>query len=101
MENSIENKMEEVINDLKSGKNKKGGKKQKETSEQIQNMKESMIAMQEDIASQTSSVDMALLEKLLDNLVQISFNQESLIERAKTIIQKGINTSNIYMNNTI
>jgi hypothetical protein len=89
MENSIENKMEDAINDLKSGKNKKGGKKQKEAGDQIENMKESMLAMQEQIASQSSSVDMALLEKLLDNLVQISFNQEGLIDRAKNINPKG------------
>ncbi len=89
IQENINNEMNKALEELEKNKKQKGGKHQKDASEQLENMKEAMEAMEASMQEESAYIDMALLERLLDNLIQISYKQEALIEKADNINTKG------------
>lgn len=75
-------------NNLDKGKNKDASKQQKEASEQLDQLSEQLAEAQQDLEQQDLAEDAEQIRRYLKNLVQLSFNQESLIAKARnTYIQ--------------
>ena len=73
---------------LEKGKNKDASKQQKEASEQLDQLSEQLAEAQVDLEQQDLAEDAEQIRRLLKNLVQLSFNQESLIGKVRnTFIQ--------------
>lgn len=73
---------------LEKGKNKDASKQQKEASEQLDQLSEQLAEAQVDLEQQDLAEDAEEIRRLLKNLVQLSFNQESLIGNVRnTFIQ--------------
>ena len=85
---------EEVSEDMKKSseqlenkKNKKSSESQKSAAQKMSEMAQKMGAMQQE--SQDQAEDMDALRQLLDNLLHLSFEQESLMERYKKMDRKS------------
>ena len=89
VQEKINHEMNKAIEELEKNKNQKGGKHQKEAGDQLDKMKEAMEAMEASMQTESTYIDMALLERLLDNLIQISYKQETLIEKSDNVNTKG------------
>jgi len=79
MQNSSEN--------LKEKKNKKASQSQKKAAQKMKNMSQKMKEMQEQMQSEEIEEDIKSLRDILENLVQISFDQEALmlqVNKART-----------------
>ena len=73
---------------LEKGKSKDASKQQKEASEQLDKLSEQLAEAQVDLEQQDLAEDAEEIRRLLKNLVQLSFNQESLIGKVRnTFIQ--------------
>ena len=73
---------------LEKGKSKDASKQQKEASEQLDQLSEQLAEAQVDLEQQDLAEDAEQIRRLLKNLVQLSFNQESLIGKVRnTFIQ--------------
>lgn len=90
------NKMEEAqedINDelnqsqenLDDNKRKKASESQKNSSEKMGKMAQSMLQMQQDMIQEGMAEDMDALRSILENLIQLSFDQENLIHEVSEI----------------
>ena len=82
-EENIINEMKESTNKLEENKNKKASESQKKASEQLKSMAEKMQQMQ--MNSESIELDMKALRQLLENLVDFSFDQESIINELKKL----------------
>ena len=67
---------------FEKGKRNKGSDSQKNAGDQMNELQELVQNMKDQIMKENISVDMAMLERLLDNLITISFDQENMIEKA-------------------
>ncbi len=73
---------------LEKGKSKDASKQQKEASEQLDQLSEQLAEAQVDLEQQDLAEDAEEVRRLLKNLVQLSFNQETLIDKVRnTLIQ--------------
>lgn len=86
----MKEKQEQTSQEMKSGseqiqnnKNKKASESQKKAAQNMQEMAEQLANMQS--SSSESAEDMDSLRQLLDNLLHLSFDQEDLMEKFKTI----------------
>jgi hypothetical protein len=84
-EKKIEENMQKSSEDLQKGDNKKGGKEQKEAAEQMEQMEQKMKEKQEAAEEEQEEVDEQALREILENLIQLSKDQESLMERLRAI----------------
>ena len=82
-EQSIEEAMEESKNQLSKNKSRNAQKSQQQSSQKMQELSEKLENMQSDMQSSNQGEDMDNLKNILHNLVEISFNQEQLIEKVK------------------
>jgi hypothetical protein len=78
-EEQISEDMKESSEKLEEEKNKKASESQKDAAEQMQEMSEQLQAMQQQQSEQSMQEDMDALRGLLENLIQISFDQEDLM----------------------
>ena len=86
--NKIDQNQQGAENSLNKGKNKDASKQQKEAAEQLDQLSEQLAEAQTDLEQQDLAEDAEQIRRLLKSLVQLSFNQESLIGKARnTYIQ--------------
>ena len=84
----IDQNQQEAEKSLEKGKSKDASKQQKEASEQLDKLSEQIAEAQVDMEQQDLAEDAEEIRRLLKNLVQLSFNQESLIGKVRsTFIQ--------------
>jgi len=83
----IEEKAENIQMDMKdskeslsSGDQKKAKQSQKSASEQMEEMKDDLSALQKMMQEEKPAEDLEALRRLLENLIQLSFDQEALID---------------------
>lgn len=82
--NKIDQNQQGAENSLEKGKNKDASKRQKEASEQLEQLSEQLAEAQTDLEQQDLAEDAEEVRRLLKSLVQLSFNQESLIEKVRS-----------------
>jgi hypothetical protein len=75
--------LEESADQLENKKSKKASESQKEAAEKISKMAQKMGALQDEVQDQGE--DMDALRQLLDNLLHLSFEQEALMNKYKSM----------------
>ena len=85
LEKQIEQHQKEAQQSLQKGKNKDAYKQQQEAADDMEQMSEALAEAQVDAELQDLAEDAELIRQLLKNLVQLSFNQESLITDVNSI----------------
>jgi len=84
-EKAIEEKMEQSSEEMKNGNNKKSSKSQKEAAEKMQQMQQKMKDKMEKEEEEEAEVDEQALREILENLIQLSKDQEGIMEQMKAI----------------
>ena len=82
----VANEMKNSSEQLSKGKNKKASESQKNAADKMNEMAQKMAAMQQQ--AQNQGEDMDALRQLLDNLLHLSFEQEDLMEKFKSVSQR-------------
>jgi hypothetical protein len=77
----VEEQMEESMEQMDDNKRKKASESQKKASEQMEEMAQSLTQMQQDMIQQGMAEDIDALRDILENLIQLSFDQEALIDK--------------------
>ena len=86
--NKIDENQQNAENNLSKGKNKDASKQQEDAAQQLDQLSEQLAEAEQNIEQQDLAEDAELIRRLLKNLVQLSFNQESLIGKVgSTYIQ--------------
>ena len=78
-EEDIKNDMNKSSNDLKNKNKKNATKSQKEASEKLEELQNELSEMKEKEEQEQNEEDINNLRQILENLIQVSFNQEELI----------------------
>ncbi len=81
----ISEKMEESKEMMDSGKPKKGSQKQKESSQKMKELAENMMDFQSSSEMEMLSEDIENLRALLENLIQLSFEQERIMTEFRKV----------------
>lgn len=76
--------MEKSSEELDKKNNKKSSESQENAQEKMEQMKQSMSDMMSSMQSEQQSENMEDLRALLENLIELSFDQENLMEQVKT-----------------
>lgn len=84
-EQEIGEQMGESSESLDKGQKKKASGQQQDASEGMEKLSESLRKMQEDMAMDQMGEDIHAIRELLENLVQVSFDQEDLMSRIQGI----------------
>jgi len=84
-EQDIEQDMKSGEEQLDKGDNKKASQKQKEASQKMKEMSDKMKKKMEDAEDKELDLDIDALREILENTVQLSKDQEALMERLKQI----------------
>jgi len=79
MEEDIQEDMNESSDQLQQGKSKKASGSQQNASDKMKKMSDKMKQMQSDMYMDNLGEDINTLREILENLIQLSFDQESLI----------------------
>lgn len=82
-EKSIKEEMEDAKEDLQKNQKKKAGQKQQSASQQMKELKEKLEKMRSSMEMEQTGEDMQMLREILDNLVETSFRQESIMKELK------------------
>ena len=82
---SVEEDMEDSKNSLNKNQRKKASKSQKSSSQKMQKMSQSLFDMQQEMVQEGMSEDIDALRAILENLIQLSFDQENLIEEVNAV----------------
>ena len=85
MQSEVSEDMEDSKENASKGKNKKSSESQKSASEKMKKMKESLQKQKEDGQAQQNEEDYETLRGILENLVQLSFDQEDLLTEFKVL----------------
>lgn len=81
----IQQEMDKSKEQLKDNKNKKASASQKNAAQKMQEMSQKLSKMQSDMETKENAEDLKTLRDILENLVQLSFDQEALMgELSKT-----------------
>lgn len=81
--NEVSEEMNKSSEELSDGKKKQASKSQKKASEGMQKMSQKMKSMMESMAQEEAEEDLKALREILENLLKLSFDQESLIGWSK------------------
>jgi len=81
----VDEEMENAKESLNNNQRKKASKSQNNAAQQMQQMQESMEAMQQAMSEEGMQEDMESLRSILENLIQLSFNQEDLIHKVNNM----------------
>lgn len=82
-EESIKEKMESSSEELNKGKNKKASESQQGASQEMEDMANQMESAMESSQAQSTMENMEDLRALLENIIQLSFDQEEVMETLK------------------
>ena len=85
LEKQIEQSQQDAENKLSKGKKKDASKSQKSAADDLKKLSEQLAEAQMDIEQEDLAEDSEQIRLLLKNLVQLSFNQESLISSLGTV----------------
>jgi hypothetical protein len=88
LEQEIEQEMSESKDQLENNNGKNASKSQKSASEKLQKLGDKLQSMQQDIEEENAAEDIETLRQILENLVDISFGQEDLMNMLNVI---GVN----------
>jgi hypothetical protein len=80
-----ENELKQSSEELKDSQMKKASEHQRKASEKMQKMSNMLFEMQQEMENEQLGEDAAALREILENLVNISFTQEDLMGRLKSI----------------
>lgn len=78
-QNAIENKQNEAQQNLEQNKNKKASKAQQGASEQMKKMSDKLQSMKSNMMQSSMNMNLNQLRDILDNLIKLSFEQESIM----------------------
>ncbi len=81
----VEQDMNEAMEQLEEGQNKKASQSQKSASEKMKEMQQSLASMQQEMVDEGMAEDIEALRDILENLLQLSFDQEDLINKINAI----------------
>lgn len=81
----VKNSMDESSKQLKSGKKQSATKSQNEAAQKMEELKESLEQMQEEMEDESAGEDIKTLQEILENLVEASFEQETLINEIRKV----------------
>jgi len=84
-EESIDKDMQNATDDLKKNQQDKASPKQKSAAKKMKQMSEAMQMQMEGGEKEQMEEDVKMLRQVLDNLLEFSFSQETLIDHFKTI----------------
>ncbi len=83
LEEEIQKKMKQSSKELQQGKKKGASEQQKGASKKMGELSKSLKQMQKKMEKQTLEMNMKTLRALLNNLIELSFDQEDLMDRVK------------------
>lgn len=78
-EEDIQEDMDQSLDELESGENQKSSKSQKSASGKMMDLSGKLKQMQSDMYAENLGEDIDALREILENLIQLSFDQEDLI----------------------
>lgn len=81
----IDQNQKSAESNMNKNKNKEASKDQQEAADNLDKLSEQLAEAQQDIEQQDLAEDAELIRQLLKNLVQLSYNQESLIGKVRSI----------------
>jgi len=84
-QDSIQDLMKKADEDMEEGKKKGAVKKQKKASEQMEELAEQLSTMMMESEMDQYVEDIKQIRQILENLIQVSYDQEGLIGRTKTV----------------
>lgn len=84
---AIDNGLEQINDQLKQGNRQKASNMQQETGQKMKALSKTIADMQDNMQSETLSENINDLNQLLDNLIKLSFLQESLIKSFRSVEQ--------------
>ncbi len=90
-ENSIQDDMQQSLDLLMQNKKRKASGSQKDASKKMEELSEMLFDMQQMMNQQSAAEDAHTLRGILENLVQLSFDQEALMEK---VTQTHVNDPN-------
>ncbi len=82
---SIDNDLMDSENSLEKNQRSKASGSQKSASQKMQKMSESLTSMQQDMVQEGMEEDIDALRDILENLIQLSFDQEDLIGKVNSV----------------
>ncbi len=85
----IKKSMQESKESLQDNKSKKASEQQKQSSEKMGDLAQQLEGMQQQMQSQETALNLEAVRQILENLIQLSFDQEDLIARLNTTSQKS------------
>lgn len=83
-EMQIQQEQRNASQEMQNGEPKKSSQSQKSAAQQMESLSKSMKETQENMDKQENAEDMATIRTLLDNLIQLSFDQEALMMKVRT-----------------
>ncbi len=83
-EMQIQKEQRDASQEMEKGDSKKGGESQKNASEQMESLSKSLKESQANLDKEENAEDMQTIRTLLDNLIQLSFDQETLMMKVRT-----------------
>ena len=83
MEESIKKEMKQSSKELQKGQKKDASQKQKGASKKMGKLSQSLKQMKKKMEKKTMQMNMDDLRALLNNLIELSFDQEALMDRVK------------------
>jgi len=83
--NSIKQSMSESSQEMKEGSKSKSKKKMQQSKDNMQNLEQSMAAMMQNNSKKQNEEDETQLRQILDNLLTLSFAQESLQKQTRNV----------------
>ena len=84
-EKKIADKMQNSSEELQKGNNKKSSKEQQEAADEMEQMSQKMQDQQEKEEEEKAEVDEKALREILENLIQLSKDQENLMTQMQSI----------------
>ena len=84
-QNKIDEDLQNSKEALDKGQRKKASKSQKSSSQKMSKMASDLLSMQQDMIQQGMEEDIDALRDILENLIQLSFDQEDLIMKVRNI----------------
>lgn len=84
-ENSINQKMQESTEEMKDGNEKTAGEKQEEAAEEMEEMADQLAMEMEESMEEQQAEDAQQLRNLLENVLRASLEQETLLNRTRSI----------------
>ena len=84
LEEEIQKDMEESSNELSKKNKKKAGQEQQDAGEKMDQLSKKISSMQEQMSSENNAENLEDLRALLENIIQLSFDQEEVMEQIKT-----------------